>query len=151
MYIYVIIYIYMHLHIFSFMCAACVFWVCVCASLCVIEWVRTMHVHVCARVCTYERWCCPLLPAPSLRMHACALTCARAHTHVQSQSWFDAYGILARAYTSACTYASSCTYNRGMYIYTWYIWFVCSCIPTCTSMHVTCVWRCIHICVDRYI
>jgi len=26
--------------------------------------------------------------------------------------------ILARAYTSACTYASSCTYNRGMYIYT---------------------------------
>ena len=30
----------------EYMCAACVFWVCVCASLCVIEWVRTIHVHV---------------------------------------------------------------------------------------------------------
>ena len=39
----------------EYMCAACVSCVCVCASLCVIEWVRTMHVHVCARVCTYER------------------------------------------------------------------------------------------------
>ena len=35
----------------EYMSAACVSCVCVCASLCVIEWVWTMHVHVCARVC----------------------------------------------------------------------------------------------------
>ena len=152
-YIYVYIcdnkYIYMHLHIFSFMCAACVFWVCVCASLCVIEWVRTMHVHVCARVCTYERWCWPLLPAPSLRMHACALTCARAHTRAKPIVVWCIW------YTSACIHVSMhiriIMHLQPWHVYLYMIYMICMLLYTHMYIHAcnVCMNMYTHICADR--
>ena len=117
----------MHLH--SYFCVHICILVFLCTYMNIPVWKGRMVMYTCICTCMYM----PLLPAPSLRMHACALTCARAHTRAKPIVVWCIW------YTSACIHVSMhiriIMHLQPWHVYLYMIYMICMLLYTHMYIH----------------